>query len=369
MRRVALVSSTIVVLLAVTAAPAGAHTVGGAQATNYRSEVTTMRPAVPGITVKLLELGRRVELRNTTSEDVVVVGYANEPYLRVGPGGVYENRRSPTLYQNKITTGNTALAKLPPEADPSAPPQWQRQSGSATVSWRDHRARWEGPDPPSVSASPGREQVVVTRWDIGLRKGPSGEAVVVSGRITWVPGPALGPWMASLVLLLAAGLAAGASRHWPITLSGALAFMIAADVVRLFGDVTASGGAPLPEVIKAITVGIVEVAALCGGVWAIGAIQRRSVAGLYVAMAAGVTVAFMSGFGDLLNLAYSQVPNALPAPAARAAVVVCLGLGFGVVGGAFLALRQLPARRPMPLQTRAGRGGQTRSVQARRSKR
>ena len=57
------------------------------------------------MTVRIRDLGRRIELVNDTDQDVVVLGYQSEPYLRVGPAGVFENGRSPSLYQNRVTTG------------------------------------------------------------------------------------------------------------------------------------------------------------------------------------------------------------------------------------------------------------------------
>jgi hypothetical protein len=83
-------------------------------------------------------------------------------------------------------------------------------------------------------------------------------------------------------------------------------------------------------------------------------VQRGRAVGLYAAMAVGVAIGFVSGVGDLLNLAYSQVPSALPTAAARAAVVVCLGVGFGLVGASFLALRQLGPLLPAPTPVKVG---------------
>jgi hypothetical protein len=143
------------------------------------------------------------------------------------------------------------------------------------------------------------------------------------------------------VLLLAGSIAAGASRWWPALLSGGLALLVATDIVRFYGSVTANGGSLLSGLLEGLSLNLLEILAWAAGVWAIGAIQRRRAVGLHAAMASAMVLAFISGVGDLLNLAYSQVPTALPADAARAAVAVCLGLGFGLVGGGFLALRRL----------------------------
>ena len=73
-------------VLALDAAPAAAHGVGGLQPTNVRSRVLSIEPATPGVDVKVIENGRRLELTNASGATVVVSGYENEPYLRVGPG-------------------------------------------------------------------------------------------------------------------------------------------------------------------------------------------------------------------------------------------------------------------------------------------
>jgi len=49
---------------------------------------------VAGLRIEAIDAGARLRLRNATGQEVVVLGYAGEPYLRVGPAGVFENRRS-----------------------------------------------------------------------------------------------------------------------------------------------------------------------------------------------------------------------------------------------------------------------------------
>ena len=64
--------------------------------------------------VKVIENGRRLELTNDSSATVVVSGYENEPYLRIGPDGVFENTRSPAVFQNRSLN---APAKVPARYD------------------------------------------------------------------------------------------------------------------------------------------------------------------------------------------------------------------------------------------------------------
>src|SRR5262245_27592241 len=83
-RAVAVVALVMAALVAM-APPAGAHDLGGRQPTDVRSRVTAVRPEAAGVTVRVVELGGRLELRNDSRVDVVIMGYDGEPYLRVGP--------------------------------------------------------------------------------------------------------------------------------------------------------------------------------------------------------------------------------------------------------------------------------------------
>src|SRR5262245_15534487 len=189
------------------ASPAGAHGIGGTQPTNYETTITRVDPPVPGVHVEVVDLGNRLRLTNDTSHDVVVLGYDGEPYLRVGPRGVFENRKSPATYLNRsrVPTG-----PAPASADSAAPPVWQRVSDASSATWHDHRAHWMGSDPPpAVQRDPGREHVI-DRWTVGLRVG--GRPVAVHGVLEWVPPPSPWPWVAIAVATAAIVVAASRTR-------------------------------------------------------------------------------------------------------------------------------------------------------------
>src|SRR5262249_37493531 len=157
---------------------------------------------------------------------------SGEPYLRVGPFGTFENRRSPTLYQNKVPPTGHIAAPIPAEANASAPPQWVKTSSGHTVTWRDQRTRWEGPAPNVVTDAPGKSHIIVPFWYIQLKW--NNAVVNVAGRITYEPPPKAWPWLvASLVLLVVVALL-GRWTRWGVALSVALAVLVAIDVVRSF---------------------------------------------------------------------------------------------------------------------------------------
>src|SRR5260370_10700988 len=103
----------------VAADPAGAHGVAGIQPSNFATRVLAIVPAARGVHVRAVDLGNKLELQNGTGRDIVVLGYDNEPYLRVGTARSFENVRSPAVYLNRTRTGNVTV---PASAHSSAPP-------------------------------------------------------------------------------------------------------------------------------------------------------------------------------------------------------------------------------------------------------
>src|SRR4029453_8134308 len=234
-RRAVLVAGLGLLLVGVAAGPAAAHAVGtGTEASNYRTTVHGIEQGTPGLSVRAVA-GGLLELTNRSDREVVVLGYRLEPYLRVGPDGVYENQRSPSTYTNRF---RTAPASIPPEFDPQAAPEWRRIGDGPSAGWHDHRAHWTGPDPPAVKASPGALHVVVPDWGVPLRQGD--RTMVVRGDITWVPGPAPWPWLLAAVGLFAAALASAGGPQRPPALSVRALVGVAADMVHTAGALLVS---------------------------------------------------------------------------------------------------------------------------------
>ena len=187
--------------------------------------------------MRLLDLGRRVELVNDSSPEVLVLGYQGEPYLRVGPSGVWVNRRSPASYLNQAVPQGSPTTTLPPHADPRAAPEWHRLSGTHRARWRDRRTRWGSATPPSVKASPGRVQPV-GRFVLEMRQGAV--PTVVSGSITWVPPPLWWPWVLGAVGLAIAVAALARTARWHLALAAALAVLVPLDAAHSFGIAAAA---------------------------------------------------------------------------------------------------------------------------------
>jgi hypothetical protein len=321
-RRTALFVAVLAGALLVPAGPALAHGGEAPDATAYRVEVLGVGPAEPGITVRTVEAGARLELRNTAGTTVEILGYQGEPYLEVRPDGTFENLNSPATYLNQTLDGDTPV---PPEASPAAAPRWHRVSTETTVRWHDQRTRWLGTDlPPQARADPSRSHRV-RDWQVPLRRGT--HTFAAHGTLTWEPPPATGWWWAG-ALALGAGLAALGRRH-----------------ARLLGPVALSAGTIIfgYAVTRALSGAGGQEPALVAAVLAVtaGVLTWRGRAPFVLALAG----ALLAIFGGLTDVDYfTQAVLATPGPpwAARTAVLLAIGAGLGMAVTGVLRLRTAP---------------------------
>jgi hypothetical protein len=313
----------------VLAEPASAHTLTGVQPTNYRSELVSILPALPGVSVEILDLGRRIRLTNRGRDDVVVTGYQGEPYLRVGPLGGFENIHSPAVYVNKPSPPYaTTSTTLPPVANPSARPLWHRISRHPTVTWHDRRTRWEGPSPNSVRAAPHTRQVV-SPWLITVTRGSAQAAV--TGRILWVPPPNAVPWVILAIALAIVTIALAFTGGWARWLTVALVVLVVNDIVHTLASAGATHDGVGSVLFRVFVSGFYGTIA-----WVVGAVALRPLAarrdlGALLAGITGFFLALLGGATDASALGRSQLSFLLPAAVARFQVALSLGVGTGVV--------------------------------------
>lgn len=320
LRRALLVPLVAAVALGANAAPAWAHDLGGRQPTDIAARVVSIAPAVPGLSVQVVDLGQRLELRNRTNRDVVVLGYDGEPYLRVGPDGAFENERSPAVFLNKTLEPS---AKVPRQYDAAAPPEWHRLSSSAVVRWHDHRAHAH------------RAQVAhgPMLWRIPMQYGAT--QVVVSGRSTWVDPGAWWPWVL-LAAAIAVGVALAARRAFRPVVSLTLLAMMIGGVVHLAAGWSGAANS-IPSRLGAIAIPTLGLA------FAVVALAKlthddESAAAPWALLAAMVLFIGL-GLGDVLDLLRSQLPSTLSTNVVRALVVLQLGGGIGTAVAAAGRLR------------------------------
>jgi hypothetical protein len=332
--KIGLVLLLAAVVETLTAGPAAAHAVGnGVTASNYRSNVLSISPVVPGLQIRAVDVGNRLQLSNRTGQEVTVLGYQLEPYLRIGPDGVEENQRSPSTFSNRSAT---APQQIPPGFDAKAAPDWRRIASGTVATWHDHRAHWSGQrDPPAVRQAPGQPHVVQPNWQVPLKVGD--RTVIVSGNIVWVPGPSPWPWVAVGLLFVGAVLLASASRWQAQVLAVVACLAVAADAVHTAG---AWLGAATPIATQLYS----NAASFAGWVLAGIAIRRlltgRVEASRPYLLLAAIFLALAGAAPDLPSLARSQLPSGLDPTLTRVAITTTLGLGIGLAVAA-LAGRQL----------------------------
>lgn len=182
------------VAAALVAVPAAAGH-GGPAPKGFVAKVERVQPPVPGLEVTILGGDERMRMINRSERTITLEGYDGEPYLRLGPDGLYVNNRSPAVWLNADRLGATPV---PPSADPAASPDWLKIRSEQVVEWHEHRAQWMSTvPPPSVLRSPDERHLV---FDWTVPGTVDGSPLTISGRLEYVP----------------AGTAAGSSFPWSI---------------------------------------------------------------------------------------------------------------------------------------------------------
>jgi hypothetical protein len=144
-----------------------------------------------------------IYVRNDSDRTLHVTGTADEPFLRIGPRGVWANLRSPSYYNG----GSLTIRKPPAFADASAPPRWSKVSDNPVWGWMEYRAVVAPQQQERDALGPSRR--TIHTWTTQMRLGD--QPVRAVGRVVWVPPAALAvthrDWP-RLVLQVVAGLAA-----------------------------------------------------------------------------------------------------------------------------------------------------------------
>ena len=186
------VGAVAVALVAGTLAVPQVALADAAGPTDYRSEVISISPANDAVAVSIEGGDAFVRIVVTPGHEVIVLGYDDEPYLRISADGtVAENRRSMATYYNAERFGSD---DFPDIVDNSATPEWAEIGTGGSWAWHDHRAHWMGSEPP-IGLDAGESlpsQIVPLVVD--------GERVDVEVRTTLQPSPS--PWPAIFGVLI-----------------------------------------------------------------------------------------------------------------------------------------------------------------------
>ncbi|WP_324276415.1 hypothetical protein [Blastococcus brunescens] len=341
------VARLLVVVLGVLAAlavtgPAAAHVGGDAAGSDFDARVLATTPEIPGLSVRVLQFGDELELVNETGTEVTVPGYDDDPYLRIGPDGVWRNANSPATY---INLDRYAQVDLPDHAERGAEPDWVQVSTEPHYVWHDHRTHWMSEDvlPPAVAADPDSSHTVF-EWTVPMVHGDT--PVEVTGLLTWSPPPS--PWLvwpahlALLLLPLVAGLLARTPRPLGVLLlvGAAAAVWHAAATPEPPASISSHAGAVVSALLPALTAALVA----CLGFRA-SRRGRGAMTGLLAVVLGWLML--VQGLPDVDVLWSANVLTDGPQVAARVAVALLVALGAGSVGGGIAAVRRFREAAPL----------------------
>lgn len=312
-------------ILVATTAPAAADP---PRPTDYRSTITGGASG-DGFEVDVVGGDSLLRLRVEAGHEVVVLGYRDEPYLRVrADGTVEENLRSEATYVNDDRYGE--VGALPSEVDAAAEPDWRPVGEGGTYAWHDHRIHWMSPARPD-GVDPGE---TVLDWEVPLVV--DGREATVAGTLTLEPSPSPLPWVALAAVIAAVGFVVVRRRVALIAAAAAVA-AVAALAVGL-GELVAIP----PEAGRNPFVVAIPVAGLVGAVTAYVARHRP------VNVPALAAAACALGWAALRwqVLVRPVLPTNLPPAIDRAGTAVAMGAGLAVALVAVAGPRRSPTRSP-----------------------
>jgi hypothetical protein len=330
------VAAAALVLVGLSAGPASAHTISGPKPTNYRSHIVGFSQPVPGISAQVVDLGNKFQLTNRTSTEITVLGYEGEPYLRIGPNGVFENLHSQSTYINKTRLGGTVPVGV--DTSPTAVPEWKKISSAHSARWHDHRIHWMSTQPPPpVAQSPGRFYHL-SKQNVVVLFGPQQQPVRIAVALDWVPGPSGLPWLPAIVVLFALGVVAALMPRWWRLLGALVGLIVISDLAHAIGFEIPRPGSDPAKFFQFLGGSFVSIAVWIAAVPTIITLLRRRIEALYGVVFVGLLIALIGGATDLSALWKSQIPDAGPPWLTRVEVVIALGVGGGLVVGALIRM-------------------------------
>ena len=187
--RLRLVLALGLALAGFTAPPAGAH--GGDNLA--RPIIERVSPDVPGVDVQVTySANYQFVLRNPSPTELTIIADSGEPFIRIGPEGVFGNYRSPSWYNSNVPEG---LQRFPEQAKPGpdVPPEWRKVAREPSWGWYDHRLHPVERYVPKKIQDAGKV-VTLGHWKVPIRYGTrDGE---IQGRFEYKPS--LGSYRAVL---------------------------------------------------------------------------------------------------------------------------------------------------------------------------
>ncbi len=300
-----------VALLSSAAGPglAQGHGLTTPNASSYIAKVTT---APAGVQAKAVDGDLRLWLRASPSLTVEVLDYSGVPYVRFSRTGVEVNRNADIYYLNLIPV------EVPPAGlSATTRPNWEKLSSGHEYSWHDGRLSGLA----STVLAPGASYV--GRWSISVRV--DGRLSAISGGLWHSQNPPIA-WFWPAIVLVACVLAAFRLRRPELDLELARALTVGVLVASLLGTLGRQlQGRPTVtawQIALLVVILALLAAALAWTLWG-----RPGCFFLFVVFVASL----WEDFELIPTLVHGYVLMALPAFAMRAAAVLCLGAGAGLL--------------------------------------
>jgi hypothetical protein len=316
-------------VLVVGVAPVAAD---AARPTNYRSTVTGVTPAEPDVVADVTGGDSFLRLRVAAGHTVVVLGYEDEPYVRIGAdGSVEENLRSPATWLNRKRYGSTS--PLPDDVDSTATPNWRRIGEHGVALWHDHRVHWMSlSHPPQLGdATSGR----VLDWTVKIEV--DGQPAVIEGHLDLLPAPARWPWQAVSIVGVVGAVAACFRRPRvaaPATVATAL-LVLGVQLANQFATPAGVGRSYASMALPAVA------AVAAAAAWAL---RRTSYDGAFLA-GGGVALA-MTAWLSRSVIGHAVLPTTGSPVVVQVSVVVALTGAAGALTAAFRWIADVVAPRP-----------------------
>jgi hypothetical protein len=288
---------------------AKAHGVSTPNASSYIAKVGR---APRGVDAKVVDGDLRLWMRVSPWQRLEVLDYSGAPYLRFTGGGVEVNRNAAIYYLNL-----TPVEVPPAGSTAKTAPHWQKVSDAHQYSWHDGRLAALA----ATVLAPGTRYV--GRWSIAVRV--NGHLSSISGGVWHAPDPPIA-WFWPVIVIFACVLAAYRLRRPKLDLSLARALA----VTVLAGILVGTLGRQLEgrpsitawQVALLVVILALVIAALAWTLWG-----RPGCFFLFVVCIASL----WEDFELIPTLTHGYVLMAMPAFLIRAAAVLCLGAGAGLL--------------------------------------
>jgi hypothetical protein len=173
--------------------------------TNYRSNIVRVSPSLPGLSLRVLDYNDELVLTNHSGRTITVLGYSNEPFMRILPDGTVQvNTASPAYYLDQNFYGNVTV---PPSANSSFAPRWSTVDKTGIYQWHDHRIHWMSPSTPPQVKDKGKTTKIFD-WRVPFRM--NNQPGTVYGNLYWIGQKGGFPLWAliSLIIVVPSGLIA-----------------------------------------------------------------------------------------------------------------------------------------------------------------